>query len=275
VGDGAVVKVSVRAAALLGLVAFGIGLLAWQRQRFDPRYGYESTEDGDEVPPDAAEKTEFAFARLHFHSLYGGRGPFRGAWGADWPRADRHLSQGIRRLTRIHIRSVEQVVDIDSDEIFDWPWIYVEHAENWEVNEAEALRLRTYLSRGGFLLFDDIHGEDQWESFMAGLRQIIPDRTIEDLPDNDPIFHDLYDLNERPQVPGTRFLWRGLPYPPDARVPRWRGIRDDHGRLMVAMFENSDVGDAWEWADSPDYPEKFTSFAYRIMINYIVYAMSH
>ena len=229
-GDGAVVKVSVRAAALLGLLAFGMGLLAYQRLVSILGSATSTPRTATTFPSDAREKTEFAFARLHFNTLYGGRGPFRGAWGADWPRADRHLSQGIRRLTRINIRSVEQVVDIDSDEIFDWPWIYVEHAENWHVNEAEGLRLRTYLSRGGFLLFDDIHGEEQWENFMVGLRMILPEAKIEDLPDSDPIFHDLYDLDERPQVPGTRFLWRGLPYPPDARVPRWRGIRDEQGR---------------------------------------------
>ena len=269
-------KVSVRAAGLAAFLAFAAAVFGFQRRGFPRGYGYEYAEDGDDLPPDANEKTEFVFARLHFHSLYGGGGPFRGAWGADWPRADRHLSEGIRRLTRLHIRSVEQVVDIDSDEIFDWPWIYVEHAENWHVNETEGKRLRTYLDRGGFLLFDDIHGDEQWESFMAGLRMVIPDGKIEDLPDNDPIFHDLYDLNDRPQVPGTRFLWHGLPYPQGAKGnPRWRGIRDDKGRLMVAMFENSDVGDAWEWADSPEYPENFTSFAYRIMINYIIYAMTH
>jgi hypothetical protein len=258
------------------MLLLGLSVLAYQqRAAFAPAFSYGYTGEEGDLPVGASEKTEFAFARLHFNTLYGGRGLFRGAWGADWPRADRHLAQGIRRLTRIHIRAIEQVVDIDSDEIFDWPWIYVEHAENWHVTEPEALRLRTYLSRGGFLLFDDIHGDDQWESFMAGLRMVLPDAQVEDLPGDDQIFHLLYDLNERPQVPGTRFLWRGLPYPPDARVPRWRGIRDAQGRIVVAMFQNSDVGDAWEWADSPNYPEQATSFAYRIMINYIVYAMTH
>jgi len=59
------------------------------------------------------------------------------------------------------------------------------------------------------------------------------------------------------------------------KVPKWRAIRDDKGRIMIAICHNSDVGDAWEWADSPDYPEPATSMAYRIAINYIVYGMTH
>ena len=67
----------------------------------------------------------------------------------------------------------------------------------------------------------------------------------------------------------------GRRYTDDMKVPKWRAIRDDKGRIMIAICHNSDVGDAWEWADSPDYPEPATSMAYRIAINYIVYGMTH
>jgi hypothetical protein len=78
------------------------------------------------TPPDAAEKTEYAFARLKYPSY--GRPPsslwaMRGNWTIDYPKADRHFVSGVRRLTRIHTRSVEQIVDLDSDEIYNWPWI--------------------------------------------------------------------------------------------------------------------------------------------------------
>ena len=105
---------------------------------------------------------------------------------------------------------------------------------------------------------------------------IFPDRPVEDLKDSDEIFHTMYDLDDRFQIPGTRFIWgRGRGYAPDQKVPKWRAVRDDKGRIVIAICHNSDVGDAWEWADSPDYPERATSMAYRIAINYIIYGMTH
>lgn len=266
-------KLLLRTSVFLLLIGCAGALLAYQYDGLEIRRRLRlgSAEDF----ANAGEKTEFAFARLRFNTGSGGYTRFPGRWNSDWPRADRHLTRGIRRLTRVNTRLIEQVVDIENDEMFNWPWVYVEHAESWTVSADEAARLRRYLDRGGFILFDDIHGSAQWQSFLHGLRMVLPDSEIEDLSSDDQIFHLLYDLSERPQIPATRFLWEGWKYPPGATTPHWMGVRDDKGRLVVAMFLNSDVGDAWEWADAPDYPEKYTSFAYRIMINYIIYAMTH
>ena len=135
--------------------------------------------------------------------------------------------------------------------------------------------MRSYLLRGGFMFFDDTHGDYEWANMAAGARMIFPDRPIEDLKDSDEIFHTVYDLDDRFQIPGTRFIWGGRRYTSDQKVPRWSAIRDDKGRIMIAICHNSDVGDAWEWADSPNYPERATSMAYRIAINYIIYGMTH
>jgi hypothetical protein len=110
---------------------------------------------------------------------------------------------------------------------------------------------------------------------VRGLELILPGRAIEDLKNDDEIFHVMYDLDEKFQIHGTRFLWGGRPYSADMTAPKWRAIRDDRGRIMVAIFHNSDVGDAWEWADSPQFPERETSLAYRIGINYILFDMTH
>jgi hypothetical protein len=104
---------------------------------------------------------------------------------------------------------------------------------------------------------------------------VFPNRSIEDLTNQDEIFHVVYDLDDRVQIPGTRYIWGRRPYTPDSATPVWRAIRDDKGRIMVAICHNSDVGDAWEWADSPQYPERAASLAYRIGINYIIYGMTH
>jgi hypothetical protein len=228
----------------------------------------------DALPPDAHEKTEFTFARLMYPSWRGGMGR-RGSWAVDYPKADRQFVQGVRRLTRIHTRSVEQVVDLESDEIFNWPWIYAVEVGYWTLNDAHAAKLREYLLRGGFLMCDDFHGTQEWDGFMASMSRVFPDRPVVEIDNDDPIFHVLYDLSERFQVPGIQFLYSGRIWEKDGVEPRWRGLYDDKGRVMVAITFNQDLGDAWEHADEARYPEKFASLAYRVGINYIIYAMTH
>jgi len=228
------------------------------------------------APPDPREKAEWTFARLEYDLGYQyGRLGFR-RWAADWPKADRQFIRGVRRLTRIQARSTETIVDLDSDDLYNWPWIYAEDAGGWRLSPKQAARLREYLLRGGFLMADDSHGDYEWEVFEDSMRMVFPDRPIEDLKDKDEIFQVVYDLGDRVQIPGTRYIW-GYRWQitPDSAVPKWRAIRDDKGRVMVAICHNSDVGDAWEWADSPDYPEHEASVAYRIGVNYIIYGMTH
>lgn len=181
----------------------------------------------------------------------------------------------MRRLTRVHVRSSEEVIDVDDDAVYNWPWLYAVEVGHWSLSDSQAKRLRTYLDRGGFLMVDDFHGAQEWAVFMAGLDRIFPDRAVVDIDDQDPIFHVLYDLQNRVQVPGRRYIYTGQTYERDGVEPRWRGVYDDKGRLLVAICHNMDLGDAWEWADDPRYPEPFASLAYRIGINYLVYSMSH
>ena len=251
------------------VAALGSGVMALQRRGFD-----DEEEEAPALPPGSNLRAEWTFARLHFPTGYQ-FGYFRGTWSSDYPKADRQFEQGVRRLTRLHTRPLEQVVDADSDDLYNWPWIYMEHGHSWSLNEDQAARLRSYLLRGGFLMADDTHGDYEWDAQLRGLKMIFPDRPIEELSDKDEIFHTMYDLDERFQIDGTRYLWGGRPYEPDMRVPKWRAIRDDKGRIMIAICHNSDVGDAWEWADSPHYPERQASLAYRIGINYILYDMTH
>jgi hypothetical protein len=267
------------AAAALVLVT---GLKAWQRPfREYPGIEYNTFP----LPPDYREKTEWAFARLMYPQAYGARG-FRNRngdwregnsmWTQDYPRADRHFSQAIRRLTRLHSRSAEQPVNLDDgDDVYNWPWLYAVQTGQWRLTDPQALKLREYLLRGGFFMCDDFWGESQWLVFLDSMQRVFPDRPIVDIPERDPILRTVYDLSDRYQVPGARYLQTGVTYKCDGCPARWRGIYDDKGRLLVAMSFNSDLGDSWEWADDPNYDEKFSALGIRIGINYIVYAMTH
>ena len=241
---------------------------AYAQRRFR---GYEEEAP---MPADAGEKTEYAFARLRYPS-YGGGFRRGGSWATDYPKADRQFVQGVRRLTRIHARSVEQVVDLDSDEIYNYPWIYITEVGRWQLTDEQALKLRDYLLRGGFAMIDDFHGSEDWYVFMESMSRVFPDRQVTDLEDKEEIFHVLYNLDNRFQVPGIQVLGSGQTWERDGYDARWRGISDDKGRLMVAISHNMDLCDAWEWADLPAYPERYSSLAYRIGVNYILYAMTH
>jgi hypothetical protein len=194
-------------------------------------------------------------------------------WTQDYPRADRHFSRALRRLSRIDVRSVEQVVNLDDDDVYNWPWIYAVQAGEWGLTEKEGAKLRDYLQRGGFFMADDFHGTAEWGEFEKRIKYAFPDRAIVEMQDDDPYFHTVYDITDRPQVPGAEHLGTG--HKADGIGSHWRGIYDDKGRVMVAISFNSDLGDAWEFADSPYYPEKFSALAIRITVNDVIYAMTH
>jgi hypothetical protein len=228
------------------------------------------------LPEDWTRNAEWTRARLRVPGIFRG---FRGGdsnWTTDYPRSDRHLLQGIRRLTRIDTRSVEQVVDLDgADDVYNWPSLYAVEVGHWSVPDDQAKQLRDFLLRGGFLMVDDFHGSREWQIFLEGIKKVFPDRDIVEIPDGDPIFHTSYDLDQRFQVPGAQYLRSGRTYEQDGYTAQWRGIYDDKGRLMVAICFNMDLGDAWEWSDDPRYDEKFSGLAYRIGVNYWIYDLTH
>ena len=260
--------------ATASVVACAAGVWAFQRTA---DFGFGDDDSATNV------KAEFYWSRLAYNSnmnmesygAFGGRAGRGFSWSRDYPKADRQFLIAMHRLTRIDGAPTERVITLDNDEIFNYPWIYAVQVENWSFTDAEAKRLREYLLKGGFLMVDDFHGTDDWEHFMAGMRMVLPDRPVEDLKDNDEIYHVLYDINEKFQIPSEVYVNTGRTYEKDGYVPKWRAIRNDHGRIMVAICHNMHLGDAWEWADDPRYPERFASMAFRLGIDYIMYSMTH
>jgi hypothetical protein len=225
-------------------------------------------------PPQA----EFHMARM-IYSSGGGFGAFRPWWAIDYPEAEYHFRQGVRRLTRIDMADDSRHIPLTDDALFDYPWLFAQQVGRWSLSDAETSRLREYLLRGGFMVADDFHGPWQWDVFAEAMNRVFPDRPIVDIPNGHEILHVLYDLDERTQIPGRRMIREigggQIEIYPEGTPPRWRGIYDDDGRLMVVMNFNMDMGDAWEHADDPVYPEPMTALAYRFGINYVIYAMTH
>jgi hypothetical protein len=264
-----------------GLAVVG-ALFAFQRP-FREFQGVEYRLGEIPLPPDYQEKTEWTFARLMFPP-----GPLNGyrgrdldwhtgisLWSQDFPRADRHFALAVRRLTRLHTRSVEQVVNFDEGDVYDWPWIYAVQVGEWGLTDAQGQALREYLLRGGFFMADDLHGDAEWYEFESRIRKAFPDRPLVEIPDDDALFHVVYDLTDRFQIPGQAHLSVGHKNGPTGIGGHWRGIYDDQHRLMLVVAHNSDTGDAWEYADDAWYPEKFSGLAIRLGVNHIIYSLTH
>lgn len=235
--------------------------------------GYGEDPRAYDFDPDP--NAEFQFVRYAYGSGDGYRRRRRGGWRTDWPAAEYHLTNGISRLTVIDTAYGGKFLDPLDNELFDYPWIYAVEVGGWYLDDNEAQRLREYLLRGGFLMVDDFHGPREWAGFTSSLQRVFPERPIVEIPDDDPLLHTLFDLDQRTQIPGIQYLWSGTPYEKDGYTPHWRGVYDDDGRLMVAINFNMDMGDAWEHADLPEYPENMTALAYRFAVNYVIYAMTH
>jgi hypothetical protein len=244
-----------------------------------------------------AAKHEFQFTRLRYTDNdmgFGFRGRGMGMWTTDAPDAEYHFLQGLKRLSRVDAADEGTYVQALDPELFDHPWIYGVEVGRWYLSDEEAAQLREYLLRGGFLMVDDFHGTVQWEGFMESMRRVFPERPVVEIPDDHEVFHAAYDLggpvtpfnvavrdggsvgaHRKIQIPGIVAVMNGTTYEQDGSVPHWRGIFDDDGRLMVAINFNMDMGDAWEHADDPRYPQMLTALAYRFGVNYVLYAMTH
>ena len=248
---------------------------------------YPSIERGwygrNDTPADRTAPTEFVVGRLMFpqtqrrYMLGAGPGDWRAgrtAWTVDYPEGDRTFARLLGRLTTIDVRLVEQPVNLDEDiDAYYWPFLISGLVGAWDLTYAQAAKLREYLLRGGFLLCDSFYGTEEWEGFVEGMRRVFPDRPILDLPDSHPIFHSVYDLTDRPQIPTWQHLPRG--YRNDGAVARWRAIVDDDDRVMVMIAFNNDIADGWQRADEYEYPQEAANLAISLGVNFAVYALSH
>jgi Domain of unknown function (DUF4159) len=255
-------------------------------------------------PRQSDEHPEFYFTRLMYTDTRG-RGPrpgeppprdferghglgdsmtgYLGAWRTDTWDADFQYMWGLQRLTNIRLFMEPHPMGIMDPNLFKFPYVYAVEVGQMELSDEEAARLREYLLRGGFWHCDDFWGLYQWDQFEEQVRKIFPDRQIVDIPLSHEVFHSFFDIPEILQPPnvgyGRRYTYSNGQTPTWEQAsetePHVRGVFDDNGRLMILITYNADLGDAWEWMDDPDYPSKFTTYAYRMGVNSIVYAMSH
>lgn len=218
----------------------------------------------------------FTFARVKYSS-YGGWGG--GRWATDYPDSDLNFSYRLKELTALEVDPYGRIIELTDEALFDYPFLYMIEPGSMVLEEEEVQGLRRYLLNGGFLMVDDFWGEDEWANFYREIKRVFPDREPVELPLEHEIFHIVYDLKMKPQVPSIHAWQRtGLTYERwDATEVHYRGIFDDKGRMMALVCHNTDLGDGWEReGESQEYFKEFSEkWSYPLGINIVTYAMTH
>jgi hypothetical protein len=269
----------------VALFVLGAFLLAtagwgqWRRRASRESSGIPQWENDPEFASDV-----FTFVRIQYGSQWGGRGRGRrggGGWDTDYPDSDWNISYRLQQLTALKVHPEGKVIELTDKELFDHPFIYLIEPGRLYFTEDEVLALRKYLLNGGFLMVDDFWGDDEWENFYDQIKRVFPDREPQELPLEHEIFHCVYDLKEKPQVPSIDWAERGISYEPrpgsPTDVPYYKALFDDRGRMMAIICHNTDLGDGWEReAEGEWYFREYSEKkAYPMGINIITYAMTH
>jgi hypothetical protein len=245
------------------------------------------------VPPGEATRPHQFYLARAMYTGFRGRGFFGGggdglgdrgpSWSIDYPTADRVMTRVATRLSNLDACDWEKPVSLADPDLRRYPFLYSLEWGYADLTDAEVRGLRDYLLAGGFLMLDDFWGSEEWENLAYEMRRILPDHAIVDVPRDHPVFRSYYEIDEEivqvPNVGNGRDVAMGIPgartFERDGFQPHLRGIFDPDGRLVVAINWNTDLGDALEWAESPSYPLSYSTFASRLFLNLIIYAMAY
>lgn len=261
-------------AAVLGIACLLVRTSQGQRDRFQ-NVGRNGVPDWT-LDKDFSNDV-FTFVRIQYNSFNGWR-----RWTTDYPDSDLNFSYRLQQLTSLKVDPKGKTLKLTDKELFDYPFIYIVEPGGLQFTEDEVKALRRYLNNGGFLMVDDFWGEAEWDNFYFEIKRVFPNREPVELPIEHPIFHCVYDLKVKPQVPsigvaqwgrGEGVTWERE----DAKVVHYKGIFDDDGRMMAIICHNTDLGDGWEreGEDKWYFHEFSEKKAYPMGINIVFYAMTH
>jgi hypothetical protein len=214
----------------------------------------------------------FAFTRLQYGTqslLASGRFRREPTWAHDFPRADFHFLKILGELTFVRTFLDEgNILTLDDPDLMRFPLVYMSEPGFWQPGEAELEGLRSYLTKGGFIIFDDFRG-NHVDNLMFQMRRVLPDHQFQKLDATHPIFHSFFEINTLDPRSG---------YYSDAGDTEWLGMFEDNDprkRLLAIANNNHDLGELWEFSDTGYVPVDLSNEAYKFGVNYVMYAMTH
>ena len=212
---------------------------------------------------------DFTFVRLMYRS--DPRQAYRNpGWAHDYPVAESNFGKILDELTTMSPwLGGSNVLAMDDPELFKYPIAYLSEPGYWQLSEAEARNLRNYLLKGGFLILDDMNGPYQLRNAYEQIKRILPENEIHELDASHPVFDSFFHMEEE----NIR-----IPHPYGQGTARYFGFfehDDPDGRLMIVINHDNDIGDYMEWSDRGFIPIALSNEAYKLGVNYVVYALTH
>jgi len=214
----------------------------------------------------------FTFSRVRFKPTWWGPGNYVWGldlkWNHDYPRAESHFMKILDETTTMEPNlDGSNILALDDPEFFRYPVAYLCEVGFWQPTELEAANLRAFLLKGGFLIVDDFIGY-QWDNFEEQMRTVLPDARLQPLDGTHPIFDSFFKVDpanfNHPYARGLKAGYYGV----------FEG-NDPAKRLMVVVNYNQDIGDYWEWSDTGFIAIDLSNEAYKLGVNYVVYAVTH
>jgi hypothetical protein len=235
--------------------------------------GYGPSGEEDLPTPRKIEHQGFIYGRVRYHVQPYWRYSNREVpWHHDYPEGDTMFPTSLGRLTLTDTDfNSFQIVDIDSKELFKYPFVYMSEPGFLDLLPADVKNLREYLDRGGFLLMDDFRGNEldnsQFVNMYEQMKKVFPDREMAPVPSTHPIFHNVYDIEPKNMLPPYRMRMSG--------EPQFLGISDAKGNLQVMIDFNNDISEYWQALDTGACSIHEAGLAVELGVNYAVYAMTH
>jgi hypothetical protein len=238
-------------------------------------------------PPPLRTDRSFSFCRIMYRSVRAE--PMGMGWRTDYPYAEVNLMIRLSELTKTSVNMDADrepqhwVVRLTDDALFECPFTMASDVGTVGFSDEEAVHLREYLLKGGFLWVDDFWGTRAWAQWSREIAKVLPpsEYPIVDLPLTDPLFHGLFDVKQVLQITNIQF-WRGVngtttsERGPDSTDAHLRVIKDPKGRIMVLMTHNTDVADSWEReGEDPGFFYQFSPNGYALGVNVILHVLTH
>lgn len=211
----------------------------------------------------------FTFVRLRWGGGSASSRAWRAAWNHDFPRAEQHLSEILRELTSLDIRTDgTRILTLDDPDLFKYPIAFMWEPGFWTLTDVEATAFRAYLQKGGFAVFEDFDGPRQWANFEMQMRRVMPEGRFVLLDNSHRIFNAFFDIHDIDAIV----------HPMSHIRPHYYGLfeeNDPSKRLMVVANFDNDVPEYWEWSGQGLFPFDASNEAYKLGVNYMIYGLTH
>src|SRR5471030_761705 len=263
----------IRRVLMVSAIVTLVAAVAFAQRRFGG-FGFGGPRQDVRTLPNLPYDGRFAFVRVKYDTAEGGYW-YRGlpAWAHGYPLAEQNLMRIMNEVSFLGAHDEEiTTLTLDDPELFKYPVAYIIEVSWWAMTDREAVALRDYIHKGGFVIVDDFKatgdfGSPGWDVFEENMKRVLPDVRFYEMQASHPIFHSFFEVNNLEMIPQAY----------NAGRPIFRGVYEDNDpakRLQMIVNYNTDISQFWEWSGTGLRAIDDTNEAYKLGVNYIVYGLT-